>query len=98
MVMCDHRRPAGAPKPSCGDHGAEELRAWLKQQLREEGNWGKARVVTASCLDTCPARGVTLTLQGRLGDGSVRIVDPEADRQALLEEIRACVSGEEEHP
>jgi len=94
VVMCDHCRPAGAPKPSCGNHGAESLRAWLKGQLVEERLWGAVRVVTASCLDICPAEGVTISMQGRLGDGSVRVIDPEGDRSALLDEIRQRIGAE----
>ena len=52
------------------------------------------RVVTASCLDICPAEGVTISMQGRLGDGSVRVIDPEGDRSALLDEIRQRIGAE----
>jgi hypothetical protein len=47
--------------------------------------------VTASCLDICPADGVALSLQGRLGDHSVRVVDPNGDRQMILKDILACL-------
>jgi hypothetical protein len=89
VVMCDHRRAPGAPKPSCGNHDAEGLRAWLKEQFVLEGLWGRVRVVTASCLDVCPASGVALSIQGVRGDKTVRVVDPHEDRQALLEEMTA---------
>lgn len=91
MVMCDHCRTPDSPKPSCGNQGAEGLRTWLKEQLVAQGLWGRARVVTASCLDICPADGVAMSLQGRLGDHSVRVVDPNADRQVILQEIIACL-------
>ena len=54
VLVCAQTRPDGAKKPSCGHHGASELRAWLKTRLREEGVWGRVRVVTTSCLDVCP--------------------------------------------
>ncbi len=69
------------------------MRAWLKERLREEGLWGKARVVTASCLDICPAEGVTISMQGKFGNGSVRVMDSVADREALLAEIREIVGA-----
>jgi len=33
-------------------------------------------------------------MQGRLGDGSVRVIDPEGDRSALLDEIRQRIGAE----
>ncbi len=87
VLVCKHSRPDGALKASCGHHGAEELRAWLKKELRERGRWGAIRVATASCLDICPAQGVALSFQGRCGDGSTRVVDAHSDRQAILDEI-----------
>lgn len=89
VVMCDHCRPLDAPRPSCGNQGAEALRTWLKEQLVAHGLWGRVRVVTASCLDICSAEGVALSIQGLRGDQSVRVVDPAADRQAILKEILA---------
>jgi hypothetical protein len=91
VVMCDHCRAPGSIKPSCGNQDAEGLRTWLKGQLVAQGLWGRARVVTASCLDICPADGVALSLQGRLGDHSVRVVDPNGDRQMILKDILACL-------
>jgi predicted metal-binding protein len=91
VVMCDHCRAPDSPRPSCGSHGAEELRTWLKEQLVAQGLWGRARVVTASCLDICPAEGVAISMQGLLGDQSIRVVDPVADRQVLLKEILALI-------
>jgi hypothetical protein len=89
VVMCDHCRAPDSPKPSCGSQGSEELRAWLKEQLVAQGLWGRARVVTASCLDICPAEGVAVSMQGLLGDQSVHVIDPIADRQMLLTKILA---------
>ena len=89
VLVCAQNRPDGAKKPSCGHHGATELRAWLKTRLREEGVWGRVRVVTTSCLDVCPSRGVIVSFQGENGDHDLRLMDAQKDRQALLEEIMA---------
>ena len=94
VLVCAQSRPDGAKKPSCGHHGSAELRAWLKTRLREEGVWGRVRVVTTSCLDVCPSRGVIVSFQGEKGDQDLRLMDAQKDRQALLEEIIAL--GEEE--
>ena len=88
VAMCNHKRPDGAPKPSCGHHGADELRAWLKARLREEGLWGRVRVATASCLDVCPKAGVIVSLPERGEESRVFLVDSESDREALLEKLR----------
>ena len=93
VVMCNHKRPDGAPKPSCGHHGAEELRTWLKARLREEGLWGRVRVATASCLDVCPKAGVVVGLPEKDGESPVFLVDPERHRESLLERLRELASA-----
>ena len=87
VLVCNLCRPEGAPKPSCGHHGGEELRTWLKEQLLERGQWGTVRVVTASCLDFCPKEGITVSIQGAEGEPMTVIVDGLSDREALLGRI-----------
>ncbi|MCB9760196.1 MAG: (2Fe-2S) ferredoxin domain-containing protein [Alphaproteobacteria bacterium] len=87
VLLCNRQRPPGAAKPSCGFHGADALRGWLKQRLKEEGLWGQAvRVSPVDCLDICPKAGVVIGLDG---GRRLLLVDAEADREALLEELRA---------
>jgi len=87
VMVCNNTRPDGAPKPSCGHHGAEDLRTWLKDQLKERGLWGTVRVVTVSCLDFCPVVGIAVSLQGACREPETFIVDGFADREKLLERI-----------
>ncbi len=87
VLVCSLCRPEGAPKPSCGHHGGEDLRTWLKEQLFARGQWGTVRVVTASCLSFCPTEGITVSVQGASGEPETFIVDGLADRDALLERI-----------
>ena len=87
VLVCNNCRPPGARKPSCGDHGADELRNWLKDRLKESGDWGGIRVVTTSCLDVCPAEGVTVSIQEDQEEPELWILDPEVDREILLARI-----------
>ncbi len=86
VLICNNTRPPGAPKHSCGDHGAWELRKWLKRELKKEGLWGeKVRVVLTSCLDFCPSEGVVCSFdRGR----SLVKIDAQTDREIALERIR----------
>jgi len=87
VLVCANTRPPGAAKHSCGDHGASEMRAWLKGELKKEGLWGDhVRVVTTGCLDICPAEGVICSFDR--GETLVK-VDADTDREAVLERIRA---------
>ena len=85
VLVCDTQRPDGAEKPSCGYHGASELRRFLKKRLKSEGLWGKdVRVLTTSCLDVCPNEGVICSFDN--GE-TLHLVDAEADREAILQSI-----------
>lgn len=87
VLLCTNERPPGAQKPSCGHHGAAELRAWLKTRLKEEGLWGEqARVVPTGCLDVCPAQGAVMSFDG---GGSLTLVDCAEDREAIVARVRA---------
>ena len=92
VVLCNHQRPDGALKPSCGHHGSEELRGWLKQELQKDGVWGRVRVVTGSCLAVCPKAGVVVSLPQQDGSQRVFLVDPEKDREELLAELKSLVA------
>ena len=90
VLVCNTERPEGSEKPSCGHHGAAELRGWLKREMKAEGIWGrKVRVLTTSCLDICPNAGVICSFDG--GE-SLEHVDAETERDAVLERIRGLAS------
>ena len=88
VLVCNNCRAPGAIKPSCGHHGADELRSWLKDRLKEGGEWGGIRVVTTSCLDVCPSDGVAVSIQEAGEEPELWILDPEVDRENLLARIR----------
>ncbi|MBS0222338.1 MAG: (2Fe-2S) ferredoxin domain-containing protein [Proteobacteria bacterium] len=52
VFCCTNRRPAGHPRGSCADKGAEELRDYMKGRAKELG-LKKVRINSAGCLDRC---------------------------------------------
>ncbi len=86
VLICTNERGSGAPRPSCGRRAGLELKTWLKAKARAEGGpAAQMRVLTTSCLDTCPADGVAVALMP--GD-RVLVVDPVTDKPALLEALK----------
>jgi (2Fe-2S) ferredoxin len=65
VFFCCNQREEG--KACCNDHGAQQLRDYAKQQVKELGlsGAGKVRVNNAGCLDRCK-------------EGPVLVVYPEA--------------------
>lgn len=55
MFFCTNQRAEGADRPSCGQCGSSELRAWAKARLKELGlaGPGGVRANIAGCLDRC---------------------------------------------
>ena len=91
VLVCTNERPPGAAKPSCGRARGEALKGWLKQELRQGGGpAAQCRVLTTSCLDVCPADGVAVALEP---GGDVFVVDPVADRAALLAHIQSHMTA-----
>lgn len=87
VLICHNARPPDAPKSSCGPHGAEALRAWLKKRLQEDGRWGPIRVVHTGCLDYCPHAGVCVAIQRHRGARECLVVDARTEREALYRKI-----------
>jgi predicted metal-binding protein len=86
LLICTNSRPPGAPKPSCGHHGAAALREDLKKAVREAGYKGALKVTATGCLDVCPAAGVAVSFYP---DDSHFIVEAQADREALWQMLTA---------
>lgn len=65
VFFCTNQRAAG--EACCNNHGAGELRDYMKQRVKAMGSRipDKVRVNTAGCLDRC-------------GEGPVIVVYPEA--------------------
>jgi len=85
VLVCVNQREPSAARPSCGLERGEKLRHWLKLNARaRSGPVSSCRVLATSCLDACPADGVAVAIMP--GD-EVVVVDPEADREALLDRV-----------
>jgi predicted metal-binding protein len=90
ILVCTNQRPDGSPKPSCGRVRGEGLRAWLKEQGKRDAELRGVRVVSSSCLGICPSDGVVVSATP--ANRSV-VVDPVADRDAVLQFARECFGG-----
>ena len=91
LLVCTNARPPGAPKPSCGHHGAIALRDELKRAVKEAGLKGALKVTATGCLDYCPAQGVAV---GFYPEDAHYIVDAEADRAALWSALTAGLTSQ----
>lgn len=86
VLVCINEREPGHAKPSCGRAEGKHLKGWLKSRTRAEGGpVSECRVLETSCLDTCPADGLAVSL---MPGNRTLVVDPETDRDALLETIK----------
>ena len=86
VLICTNEREPGHAKPSCGRAKGKRLKGWLKSAARaESGPVSQCRVLETSCLDTCPADGLTVAL---VPGNQILVVDPETDRQALLDRVK----------
>jgi predicted metal-binding protein len=87
VLVCTNQRDPSTGRASCGRDAGKRLREHLKAAARGAGgDLAQVRVLEASCLDVCAADGVTVAFVP--GD-AVHIVDPVADRDALLEAAKA---------
>lgn len=63
----------------------ENLKRWLKQELRQLGYGKQVRVMTSSCQDICLADQVAITFFRRGSfDAETMTVHPEQDRREVL--------------
>ena len=53
VFVCVNERPEGSPRGCCALEGARELRARLKQSVKEAGLKDEVRINAAGCLDQC---------------------------------------------
>lgn len=61
IFVCTNARPAGNPKGSCAEKGAEELLGTLKAAMRQRGLKHGVRANKSGCLDACE-HGITLVV------------------------------------
>lgn len=64
---------------------AENLKGFLKSELKEKGYGKKIRVVTSSCLDVCQAEFQAVSFCATNGkDSQQMILHPEKEKEELL--------------
>ena len=69
--------------------GDFNLRDWLKSRLKDEGQWGKIRAISTSCMDVCGRGKVTVAIDPQTADAHAEIfvIDPLEERDELLQKI-----------
>lgn len=69
---------------------AENLKNFLKSELNASGFKGKIRVMTSSCLGTCPSGEQAVAYMSALDNTKkgVWICHPEKDKQEILQKIK----------
>ena len=83
LFVCSNTRENRPDNPGCGAKGGGELKAALKQAIRDRGWKGKVRVSTTGCMGLCAAGpNVLLHPQATLYSGVTQQDLPE-----ILEEI-----------
>ncbi|MFY9738839.1 MAG: hypothetical protein WAK11_07255 [Candidatus Cybelea sp.] len=90
VLVCERcfkeRIPEEDPKTAerIGDF---HLRNWLKERLKQDGQWGPIRAVSTSCMDVCARELVTVCIEPRDGERLVMVLDPLAEREELYRVI-----------
>lgn len=68
---------------------AENLKKYLKSQLKDQGLSGDIRVMTSSCLGICEDNKQALTYLPSAGPGvETYTVHPEEDREVILDYLK----------
>ncbi len=89
FLVCLNTRPAGNPKGSCGEKGAQQVFDALKSMVKERGAGKRVMVNSTSCLKHC-SRGVTVAVQpDNLFYAGVTVADVPELCDAHLGESRA---------
>lgn len=77
IFVCLNRRPDGHPKGCCSGAGSENLRARLKELIRERDLSHKIRIVGSTCLGMCDERAVMAVYPDNVWYSGVRLEDLE---------------------
>ncbi|MFM7201116.1 MAG: (2Fe-2S) ferredoxin domain-containing protein [Myxococcota bacterium] len=61
VLVCTNARPAGNPRGSCAEKGADEVLAAMKASMRKHGLKADFRANKSGCLDTCE-QGISIVV------------------------------------
>ncbi len=53
VFVCTQSRPAGHPRGSCTERGAQDLMMAFGEQFEEKGLWGKCMLTPSGCIGAC---------------------------------------------
>lgn len=85
IFICTNQRPEGAPRPSCGRRGGEEIRAAFKKEIAARGLHTTIRATHSGCLDSCEAGPTVVVYPDDVWYGGVRVEDvPEILERHVL--------------
>ncbi len=79
VILC--RKCGGKLKGGFGDEGRDDLRAALRDELREAGRRRDVRVIETGCLGICP-RGAVVALRGSMP--AQLLIVPQGQRAASV--------------
>lgn len=98
LFICSMRRPAGHPRGSCGERGADALAPAFAQALVKRGLLEKISLVQTSCLGPCQVGANVLVYPGAVLYSGVQPEDVDAivDQHLLGgEPVQAKLAGAE---
>jgi (2Fe-2S) ferredoxin len=53
VFVCMQSRPAGHPRGSCAERGAQDVMAEFGQQFEQKGLWGRFLLTSCGCVGSC---------------------------------------------
>lgn len=93
VVICTKCHKSISPKLLQEEgNAAENLKGFLKKAFKDTGDLGKIRIVTSSCLDVCEDDFQALSYLGSDGKTETFILNPETDRQEVLNYLRGKIA------
>ena len=78
LFICSMRRPAGHPRGSCGEQGADTLTPAFAQALMKRGMLQKIAITQTSCLGPCQEGANVLVYPGAVMYTKVQAQDVDA--------------------
>lgn len=93
LFICTNRRPVDDPKGCCATKGAEELRAFFKEEVAKRGLKKTVRANQAGCLDTCEfgpsvviyPDGIWYTVKTR--EDALEIIEKHLEKGEIVERL-----------
>lgn len=75
VFVCQNRRPPGHPKGSCGERGAMDIFAALREAVDDNELWESVKVTGSQCLGPCRAGATVVVYPEAVWYGRVTVAD-----------------------